>query len=119
MTYCTAARASVKRRSGLSRASLRNALSTLRRKLGPALLHADRETVQLNPDFHIWVDAGEFQGQAQRYLEDPTPAPDAVDVDLYGGDLLADFYADWLSVEREALRDLYLKTLLELTQHIA
>ena len=101
-----------------ARASLRNALSTLRRELGPGLLRADRESVQLSPDFHAWVDAAEFQRQAQCYLANPVAAPNAVDLDLYEGDLLADFHADWVWPEREAFRDLYLGTLLELTRQM-
>ena len=40
-----------------ARTSLRTALAALRKELGDDMLIADRETVQLNPDFPIWVDA--------------------------------------------------------------
>src|SRR5689334_18069952 len=40
-----------------ARSSLRNALPILRKRLGPDLLLIDRETVQLNPAFPLWVDA--------------------------------------------------------------
>jgi len=40
-----------------ARASLRNALPTLRRTLGDDLLLVDREAVQLNPQSALWVDA--------------------------------------------------------------
>lgn len=101
-----------------ARASLRNALSTLRRELGRQLLRSDRETVQLDPDFPIWVDALELRAQTTRFLDAPRPDPPAVDLDLYAGDLLVDFYEDWVSIERESLRSLYLKALLELTQQM-
>ncbi|MDX1612763.1 MAG: BTAD domain-containing putative transcriptional regulator [Candidatus Promineifilaceae bacterium] len=101
-----------------ARASLRNALSTLRRQLGRDLLLTDRETAQINPDYPLWVDALLFQTQANDFLEEPSPDPATVDLDLYGGDLLADFYADWVLVERDALRTLYLETLLALTQQM-
>lgn len=101
-----------------ARASLRNALSTLRRKLGRGLLLSDRESVRLDPEFPIRVDALELREQATRFLEAPSPDPSAVAVDSYSDDLLVDFYEDWVSVEREALRTLYLKTLLELTRQM-
>lgn len=43
-----------------ARASLRNALPTLRRYLGDDLLLVDREAVQLNPKSALWVDAAEL-----------------------------------------------------------
>lgn len=101
-----------------ARASLRNALSTLRNKLGRQLLQADRETAAINPSHPLWVDALAFQTQASRFLEAPSPDPDAVNLALVTGDLLVDFYDDWVLVEREALRALYLETLLELTQQM-
>jgi predicted ATPase/DNA-binding SARP family transcriptional activator len=101
-----------------ARASLRNALSTLRRKLGKQLLEADRETVRLNPGHPLRVDALEFRTQATRFLDTPRPDPDAVGLESYGDDLLVDFYDDWVSVDRDALRSLYLNTLLEMTRQM-
>ncbi len=101
-----------------ARASLRNALSTLRRKLDDQLLSADRQTVQLNPAHPIWVDAQAFLTQATRFLNAPSPDPTVVDLDLYTNDLLVDFYDDWVLVKREELRSLYLDVLLELTQQL-
>lgn len=88
-----------------ARVSLRYALGQLRKTLGGDFLIADRETVQLNPRFPIWVDAREFQ-TAGRKLQ----------VQLYRGDLLADFYDEWILPERERYRQWYLDALLELTQ---
>lgn len=101
-----------------ARASLRNALSTLRRQLGRELLEADRETVRLNPAYRICVDAVDFRAEAMRFLDGPTPDADAVNLDLYTDDLLVDCYEDWVLVEREALLALYLKTLLAITQQL-
>ncbi len=91
-----------------ARHSLRTALATLRSKLGDDVLLADRETVRLNPEQPVWVDALEFQ---QVTTSNPQSA-----IALYQGDLLVDFYDDWVLVERERLRQLYLDTLLRLAQ---
>lgn len=48
-------------RDAQARHSLRTALNSLRKQLGDDVLLTDRETVQLNPDFPLWVDAREFQ----------------------------------------------------------
>ena len=89
-----------------ARVSLRYALARLRETLGGDFLIADRETVQLNPDFPIWVDACEFRVQDSTFR-----------VQNYRGDLLADFYGDWIGPERERFRQGYLDAALQLTQH--
>jgi predicted ATPase/DNA-binding SARP family transcriptional activator len=99
-----------------ARASLRNALSILRRKISNDLLLADRATVQLNPYFPLWVDALDFKTQATGFLEAPSSEHNCVKLELYSDDLLAEFYEDWVLVERQELQALYLKTLLEFTQ---
>lgn len=91
-----------------ARTSLRSALAALRKELGEGILIADRETIQLNPDHAIWVDARAFE---QSVADDPTSA-----VSLYQSSLLPDFYDDWIAPERERLRILYLETLLQLAQ---
>ncbi len=101
-----------------ARTSLRNALYTLRRKLGRQLLHTDRETVQINSNFPLWVDALTFKKQATRFLNEPSLGPNAVNLELYPKELLDGFYDDWVLVEREAFRNLYLETLLTLTQQM-
>jgi DNA-binding SARP family transcriptional activator len=101
-----------------ARTSLRNALYTLRRKLGRQLLQADRQTAQINSSFPLWVDALTFKTQATRFLNGPSPDPNAVNLELYTGQLLDGFYDDWVLVEREAFRNLYLETLLDLTQRM-
>jgi len=95
------------------RGSLRQALSDLRRSLGPsALLSVERNCVALDPAA-VTVDAIEFErlakaGELQRAVE------------LYRGDLLdglnlnATGFQDWLLVERTKFHDLALDVLARL-----
>jgi non-specific serine/threonine protein kinase len=99
-----------------ARHSLRTALTTLRRYLDSSLFLADRQTVQLNPEASCWVDVRAFQTQATQCLSGLMSDPSDVDIDLYQGDLLADWYDDWIIPEREYYRQLYLDTLLRLAQ---
>ena len=105
----------------LARGSLRKALTLLRTHLGEDLLLADREVVQLNPAFPLWVDALSLETRAEALLAAPAAAAaraEAVDMALYRGELLADFYDDWIIPLREHLRDLFLAALLRLTQAV-
>ena len=97
--------------------SLRVALAMLRSHLGENLLLAGRETVQINPDYLIWVDVLEFEARATQVLATNPPDPTAINLDLYQGDLLPDLYDDWVISERERYRQLYLDLLLHLAQH--
>ena len=99
-----------------ARKSLRTALPILRKELGDDLLLSDRESVQLNPAFPLWVDAREFEKQATAFLSSVSPDPSQLNVDRYQGELLVDFYDDWVLPERERLGALYLKILRRLVQ---
>ncbi|MBI5033753.1 MAG: tetratricopeptide repeat protein [Chloroflexi bacterium] len=88
-----------------ARHSLRTALGTLRKAIGDRFLLTDRETVQFNPNFPIWVDAKEMERASSESR-----------ISLYTGDLLPDFYDDWILQERERLCALYIHALLQLTQ---
>jgi predicted ATPase/DNA-binding SARP family transcriptional activator len=99
-----------------ARNSLRNALSILRRHTHADLLLVDRETVQVAPHFPLWVDAVEFKRQADALLAAPAPRLDDLALRLYRGDLLADFYDEWVLSAREPYRLLYQDALLRLTQ---
>lgn len=91
-----------------ARDSLRNAFAVLRKHLGDDLLIATRDSAQLNQEFPLWIDAVEFKRQI-----DTTPQSA---LGLYRGELLADFYDDWIVPKRDEYRDLYLDALLRLTQ---
>ena len=93
-----------------ARGSLRRALTSLRKELGEGLLLADRLTAQFNPAFDLWVDVLEFTTQVAAYLAAPDQS--SVDLDLYGGDLLADFSDEWIAPLREDLRSDYLRAAL-------
>ncbi len=107
-----------------ARNSLRNALATLRAAMGSDLILADRQSVQLNPDASIWVDAREFEkvasdiSQVESEVESQTGFAPLVTrhLQLYSGDLLVDLYDDWIAPERERLHALYIDALLRLTQ---
>ena len=101
-----------------ARNSLRNALAVLNKLLGSELLLVDRQNVEINPDYPLWVDASEFEKGASAYLADPAPEFEQVKIGLYQNDLLADFYDDWIFPLREHYRSLFLDTLLRMTQQM-
>jgi predicted ATPase/DNA-binding SARP family transcriptional activator len=97
-----------------ARHSLRTALASLRKELGVELFITDRETVQINTDISILIDALQLEKVANatskgelRNLQDA--------IALYRGDLLTDFYDDWILRERDHFRNLYLDLLLQMT----
>jgi non-specific serine/threonine protein kinase len=97
----------------LARRSLRTALSSLRKELGEEFITADRETIQLNPDYPLWVDIHEMEEQAKNVLSGPHAS---IDPELYRGDLLQDFYDDWVLEEREHYRGLFINAMLQSAQ---
>jgi predicted ATPase/DNA-binding SARP family transcriptional activator len=109
-----------------ARASLRNALAALRKLGGPDLLLTDRLTIQLNPDYPLWVDVWEFKKledwqrprtSQKRELPPDSSSPNSESlIALYQGDLLANFYDEWLGPERETYQSLYFETLLQLAR---
>lgn len=114
-----------------ARTSLRTLLVTLRRALGEDIVIADRETVQLNPDYALWVDAREIGDVGSlRGAQDKSGHSDFASsgvtiaqiqerkakLEFYRGELLAGFYEDWILAERERFREWYLGALLELAQ---
>lgn len=100
----------------LARDSLRTALVNLRKALGKQVILSDRDTMQLNPALPLWVDALELQKLAASHI---SMMDDAVAVSsrleqaiaLYRGDLLEDFYDEWIQTERHSYRTLYLDLL--------
>ncbi len=95
-----------------AKGSLRAALADLRAVLGPEALFSDRVAVQFSPPPGFRVDVLEFRAQATRSLGDAAADPALFDPSLYGGELLAGHYDDWVLAERERLRQLYLDALL-------
>jgi predicted ATPase/DNA-binding SARP family transcriptional activator len=96
-------------------ASLRTALSALRKTLGAAALITDRRSVQLNTRLDLWVDVRAFQAN---WLPETAPAQGRPEAELYAGDLLPDFYDEWLVPLREQLRRKHLERLLGLAQDL-
>ncbi len=91
-----------------ARLSLRVTLNSLRSEISPDLVLADRETLQLNPDFPIWTDAREFSGDWRLETGDSIARLQSL-VSLYRGDLLPELYDEWLIPERERLREAFLE----------
>jgi DNA-binding SARP family transcriptional activator len=98
-----------------ARGSLRHALVTLRRALGPPFLTIEGHTVALNPR-GVEVDVRSFE---QRVAEG-TPRALELAAELYRGDLLLGFtvneplFEEWLVAERERLREMALEALARL-----
>lgn len=104
-----------------ARRSLCQALFTLRKALGrpgPTLLLTDGETVALNPE-GVEVDVARFE---QALGEGTTTALEQAAV-LYRGDLLAGLavneapFEEWLTAERERLRELAVEGLAKILAH--
>ena len=95
----------------LARRSLRTALSALRKELGEELIITDRETLQLNPDFPLWVDVHEMEKEAKAVLSADSQA--VIQPDVYRDDLLPAFYEEWILEAREQYRNLFLNALLQ------
>ncbi len=108
-----------------ARHSLRTALAAIRKELGDDILIADRETVQLNADFPVWVDAKEildFRLQNSDWVSFRSTICNLkhlhrTQVQVSEIDLLPDFYDDWILPERERLRAIYLDAMLQLVQY--
>jgi DNA-binding SARP family transcriptional activator len=100
-----------------ARHSLRTALNTLRKHLGEQLILIDHETIQINPAFPVWVDASEFDKET-KLLGEQVSERTITGLELYQGDLLADFYDDWILIERERYCQKYLDSLLQVTQEL-
>ena len=95
-----------------ARGSLRKALTLLRKHISNDLIIADRETVQVNPSFPVWVDVNAFETQAQELLLDPSPDLHRFNEIIYPDDLLSNFYDDWILPLREHYHGLFLDVML-------
>lgn len=109
---------------GLSESRARRALSQalwhLKRSV-PDLVEANATHVGLNPELPVEIDADRFERLVAPHLDGSSeltasPSQRAIaelyEADaLYRGDLLEDFDAYWVLIERERLRELYARTL--------
>ncbi|MDD1713438.1 MAG: AAA family ATPase, partial [Methanoregulaceae archaeon] len=95
--------------------ALSQALWHIRRAL-PGWLESDANQVKVSTLMDLEVDALEFEALAESHLagrDQPSAALADLKraVDLYRGDLLEGYYDDWVLLERERLRELYLQVL--------
>ncbi len=110
-----------------ARASLRTALAAIRKHISAQLLIANRQSIQINSAYPMWVDVfafekgikaklqgSEWEGTPNEFQSEMNELQTAIR--LYRGDLLSDFYDDWILPEREYYRNLYIDTLLRLVQ---
>ena len=79
-----------------ARGSLRKALTHLRKNINTEVVLADRESIQLNSSLPLWVDIIDFGEQAQKFLNNPISQSIYIIEELYQGDLLVDFYDEWI-----------------------
>jgi DNA-binding SARP family transcriptional activator len=97
-------------------ASLRSALFRLRAACPAAVVESDGEVLCLAK--HVGVDIREQVATARRVLAGATAQED-VDCGVLASDLLPDWYDDWVSGERERLRQLRLHALETLSEQFA
>jgi DNA-binding SARP family transcriptional activator len=89
---------------------IRTLLEPDRDAAAPVLLF-EGDTVRFNPDAHVVHDVRAFED----LLRDPQDVErQARAADLYRGDLLVGYYDDWVLLERERLRQMYLGCLTRL-----
>ena len=73
---------------------------------------ADRENVQLNSSYPLWVDVNQFEDLARELLLDSSPQLNRFNEISYPDDLLSNLYDDWILPLREHYRTLYLDVML-------
>lgn len=99
-----------------ARRSLRVALTALRKALGGEPFTGDRDAIALDLAYPLWVDALTVEDLARRFLAGEDEALMATCTALYRGDLLTDYYDDWLTLPRERLRGRYQQALRALVE---
>ncbi len=98
-------------------------LQTALAPVAPSLVQADRETLGLDPDANLWIDALEFEHEVDLFETERRAGRGHLHahaleraVELYRGDLMADHYDDWLEPARHRLREKFLVGLRQLVQ---
>jgi DNA-binding SARP family transcriptional activator len=94
--------------AGRSAASLRSALWRMHR-IGRGLVWSSSGRVGLGP--HVEVDVHRAVALARQLEDRATPPPPAGTTELLDGDLLPDWFDDWVVPERERLRQVRLHAL--------
>ena len=112
-----------------ARNSVSKAISSLRNQLEPpgvprgAVIVADRHSVRLNPAA-VTTDVAEFEDAIRRsndfsrYNEDERVQFLITAADLYCGELLPNFFDEWIETERRRLVNAYLRALRSLIKYL-
>ncbi|HFD38679.1 MAG TPA: hypothetical protein ENJ31_02345, partial [Anaerolineae bacterium] len=109
-----------------ARRRLSQALWRIRKALAPLdPLRTEGDTVQIGPDLPLWLDVEQFtRHKAQGTRRKAQSAMEEGDflehcelcLEYYRGEFLAGYYDDWVIVERERLREMYLEVLARLVE---
>ena len=107
-----------------TKAYLRKALWQLRDALesktenAPSVVRADDDWIQIHPEAPLWADVAAFEAAFDAVRDCPASEMPPEDVralqeaeTLYSGDLLENWYEEWCLMERERLRDMFLRML--------
>jgi len=103
------------------RSNFHTTLWRARQAVGEDVILHNGERYLINPDVRIWCDAFEVEELARQGR--PLPPRDARAEDLwsqaaalYGGEFLPGIYQNWADVRRRAFEDLYVESLLSLSE---
>ena len=96
-----------------ARKALSQAIWHIRRRF-PDLIEVDHETIAISSRTSIWSDIENFKELAGNSANSHQDLKQAIQ--LYQGDLLEGIYEEWVLLEREHLRELYLQALERLIQ---
>ncbi len=96
-----------------ARKALSQAIWYIRRDF-PELLETNHKSISVSSSLPIWVDIEEFKS----LITDKNKISQNLEkaIQLYRGNLLEGLYEEWLLLEREHLRELYLQTLEQVIQ---
>jgi len=102
-----------------ARRNLSDALWRLRQTVGQETILSDESGITFNQEIDHWLDIAAFEQSIVHHPRHPSPItryPEKLAnlgqaVKLYRGPFLDGYYDDWVLVERERLRELYLQAL--------